>query len=138
MVKRLFLFCCGLLVWAAAQAQQTLNIHTTTQGIVSIVFAEQPVVSFDTPDMLTVRSERLTLEFPISDVEKFTFTDGQPGKVQLLDGDAIDVVRVYDLSGKLVRQFNADGGRVEVNLGALKAGVYIVNDGKRIYKISKQ
>ena len=40
----------------AAEAQQTLNIHTTTIGVVSFAFASKPKVTFSESEVLKVTS----------------------------------------------------------------------------------
>lgn len=137
MVRRLFLIACLLGSCLAAMAQQTLNIHTTSQGIVSFAFASKPVITFPTTDVLTVTSESLTVEFPYADVEKITLDDDPTGVEALTVREQTDAVLIYDLSGKLVRQSKAKAGAATVNLSDLRPGVYVVKDGKRTYKVRK-
>lgn len=126
--------------WLTAAAQQTLNIHTTTQGLVSFAFAEKPDLTFPTKEVLTVTTESMTVEFPFAEVEKITFEDGNEDGVETLSvRDGSGGVLVYDLSGKLVRQgTTATHGSAAVNLSTLRPGVYVVRDGKRTYKITKR
>ncbi len=119
-----------------AYAQQ-LNIHTTTQGIVSIAFAEQPKITFSADDVMTVTSSTLTLDFPYSEVEKITFDDNVTPVQTLTVREGNTQLLIYDLSGKLVRQATSHDGTASVNLSSLKPGVYVVKDGKRTYKIRK-
>ena len=135
--------CAALLLGISltATAQQTLNIHTTTQGVVSIAFAEKPDLTFPAKEVLTVTTESMTVEFPFAEVEKITFEDGNEDGVETLsvrDGSGA-IVHVYDLSGKLVRQgIAATHGSASVNLSTLRPGVYVVRDGKRTYKVTKR
>lgn len=135
-----FLAClCLILCTSKLSAQQTLNIFTTSQGVVSIAFDEQPKLTFQTADVLTVTSTSMTVEFPFSDVEKITLDDAEPDAVTSLTvNDGIPAISIYDLSGKLVRQQQADKGAASVNLSTLRPGVYVVKDGKRTYKITKK
>lgn len=137
MVRRLFLIACLLGSCLAAMAQQTLNIHTTLQGIVSFAFASKPVITFPTTDVLTVTSESMTVEFPYADVEKITLDDDPTGVEVLTVREQTDAVLIYDLSGKLVRQSKAKAGAATVNLSDLRPGIYVVKDGKRTYKVRK-
>ena len=137
MVRRLFLIACLLGSCLAAMAQQTLNIHTTSQGIVSFAFSSKPVITFPTTDVLTVTSESMTVEFPYADVEKITLDDDPTGVEALTVREQTDAVFIYDLSGKLVRQSKAKAGAATVNLSDLRPGIYVVKDGKRTYKVRK-
>jgi hypothetical protein len=114
-----------------------LNIHTTSQGIVSFAFASKPVITFPTTDVLTVTSESMTVEFPYADVEKITLDDDPTGVEVLTVREQTDAVLIYDLSGKLVRQSKAKAGAATVNLSDLRPGIYVVKDGKRTYKVRK-
>lgn len=139
MVRRILSLACALLCTPLlAMAQQTLNIHTTTQGTVSFAFATKPVVTFVAPETLKVVSATMTVEFPYADIEKLTFSDTATGVESLSVSEATGVVSVYDLSGKLVLQdANADG-TARLNLSSLRPGVYVVKDGRRSYKVRKQ
>lgn len=137
MVRRLFLVACLMSSCLAAFAQQTLNIHTTTQGIVSFAFATKPVITFPTTDVLTVTSESMTVEFPYADIERITLDDDPTDVEMLTVREQTDAVLIYDLSGKLVRQGKAKEGSTTVNLSDLRPGIYVVKDGKRTYKVRK-
>ena len=135
MVKRSILLICCLLACALVQAQQTLNIHTTTQGTVSIAFAQKPVITLSSPTVLKVASEQLTVEFPFAEVERITFEDA-PDAVPLVERDGAATLHIYDLSGRLVQQAAAKAGAASLDLSKLRPGVYVVKDGKRTYKVS--
>ena len=121
------------------KAQQTLNIHTTTNGMVCFTFAEKPQVTFPSTEVMQIASTTVTVEFPYSEVEKITFNDEDPTAVQTLTvRDNTNEVRIYDLNGRLVRRNRSRDGAVSVDLSTLPVGVYIVKDGKRTYKVKKQ
>ena len=125
--------------WSMANAQSTLNIHTTTNGTVCFTFEEKPQMSFKTSEVLTISSTSVTVEFPYAEVEKITFNDDDPTAVPMLTvRDNTDEVRIYDLNGRLVHRSRSHQGAVTVDLNALSTGVYIVKDGKRTYKVKKQ
>ena len=131
----------GLLLFSGstlAIAQQTLNIHTTTQGVVSFAFAEQPTMTFATKDVLTITTESMSIDFPFAEVEKVTFVDATDGVEVLTVCDGGGQLLIYDLSGKLVRQGTTTDHGAAINLSTLRSGVYIVHDGKRTYKITKR
>ena len=125
--------------WSMANAQSTLNIHTTTNGTVCFTFEEKPQMSFKTSEVLTISSTSVTVEFPYAEVEKITFNDDDPTAVPMLTvRDNTDEVRIYDLNGRLVHRSRSCQGAVTVDLNALSTGVYIVKDGKRTYKVKTQ
>ena len=123
-----------------AAAQQTLNIHTTTQGVVSFAFAEKPDLTFPAKEVLMVTTESMTVEFPFAEVEKITFEDANDDGVETLTvRDGGGAVLIYDLSGKLVRQSTTvKHDAATVNLSTLRPGVYLIRDGKRTYKVTKR
>lgn len=138
MVRRILIIAGLLCAPLLAAAQQTLNIHTTTQGTVSFAFATKPVVTFVAPETLKVVSATMTVEFPYADVEKLTFTDTATGVESLSVSEAIGGVSVYDLSGKLVLQVANADGTARLDLSSLRPGIYVVKDGRRSYKVRKQ
>ena len=139
MVRRLLSLACALLCAPLlAAAQQTLNIHTTTQGTVSFAFATKPVVTFVAPETLKVVSATMTVEFPYADIEKLTFSDTATGVESLSVSEATGGVSVYDLSGKLVLQVANADGTARLDLSSLRPGIYVVKDGRRSYKVRKQ
>ena len=137
MVRQLFLTICLLCCGLAVRAQQTLNIYTTTQGVVSFVFADKPEMTFPTADMLTVTSEKMTVEFPYSELEKITFEDAPDAVASLTVQDGAGPILIYDLSGKLLREVKTSSGSssATINLSTLRPGVYVVKDGKRSMKL---
>lgn len=130
----LLLLCCSL----TAAAQQTLNIHTTTAGVISIAFDDQPNLTFPTPEVLMVTSSSMTVEFPFDEVERLTFDSATDAVETLTVREGDGAVLIYDLSGKLVRQGATSKGSSTVDLATLRPGVYVVRDGKRTYKVTKR
>lgn len=139
MVNKLIVIACLLAGSLSAAAQQTLNIFTTTKGVVSFSFSDQPQITFPSPDVLTVTSKDMTVEFPYDEVEKINFNDADANAIASLTvRDDISQVLIYDLTGKLVRKAAATNGSASVNLSTLRPGVYVVKDGRRSYKVKKQ
>lgn len=122
----------------AAEAQQTLNIHTTTNGVVSFAFASKPKVTFSESEVLKVTSETMTVEFPYAEVVKLDFSDVPTRVESLTVREHTDGVYIYDLTGKLLRHTPAKDGAATVNLSDLPPGIYVVKDGQRSYKVRKQ
>ena len=122
----------------AAAAQQTLNIHTTTKGVVTFAFTSKPKVTFSESEVLKVTSETMTVEFPYAEVVKLDFSDQTTGVESLIVQEHTDGIFISDLTGKLLRHTPAKEGATTVNLSDLPPGIYIVKDGLRSYKVRKQ
>ena len=138
MVRRLLFPLLLLASGLTASAQQTLNIHTTTQGTLRFAFATKPIVSFPKADVLCVTCESTVLEFPYAEVEQITFVD-EPNRVETLTvREATTRVLVYDLTGKLVHEARPTHGAATIDLSTLPPGVYVVNDGRRTYKVLRR
>ena len=138
MVRHFLLTCCCLaLTWTAA-AQQTLNIHTTTPGVISIAFSQKPEVTFPSADVLKVSSETLTVEFPFSEVAKITFEDAADAVESLRQQDGNHRLLIYDLTGKLLHSVSPTRGTADVNLSSFPPGVYVIKDGHRTYKVTRR
>lgn len=138
MVRRIFLILCCLGGCLSASAQQTLNLYTTTKGIISFTFAEQPKMSFPSSEVLAVTAQSVTLEFPYAEVQKMTFEDAANSVEKLTVSDGGTEIMVYDLTGKLVIRCDAKQGSASIDFSVLRPGVYVVKDGKRTYKVSKR
>ena len=138
MVRRIFLILCCLGCCLSASAQQTLNLYTTTKGIISFTFAEQPKVTFPSAEVLAVTAQSVTLEFPYAEVQKMTFEDGVDAVAKLTVDEGGTEVLVYDLTGKLVVRGNAKQGSTSIDFSILRPGIYVVKDGKRTYKVTKR
>lgn len=94
MVRALIILC--MFVCArAVSAQQTLNIHTKSNGVISMPFSMKPDMSFAKGNIMTITSTEKTIEYPFSDVEKVTFDDAESDEPDLksfsityiIDGD---------------------------------------------------
>ena len=138
MVRRLITLAGVLCCLLTTEAQQTLNIHTTTQGTVSFAFTSKPVVTFSESEVLKVTSESMTVEFPYAEVVKLDFSDQTTGVETLTVREHTDGIYVYDLTGKLLRHTPAKDGSATIDLSDLRPGIYVVKDGKRSYKVRKQ
>ena len=114
-------------------AQNTLNVWLTDGGKVSFTFADKPVVSH-ADNVLTISSNAASVEYPVSDVVRFTFEDAETTKVLSVKSDIVDEVCVFDLQGTLVKRFV--GG--SFSLESLPQGVYIIKSNRSTYKIIKK
>jgi hypothetical protein len=138
MVKRIIFVGCLLSCCLLAAAQESLNLYTTTKGIISFTFEQEPRVTFPTAETLLVTAGDVTVEFPFSEVEKITFEEGLTSVESITVREGDTQVSIYDLSGRMVRQYVAKEGSATVSLSSLPAGTYIIKDGKRAYKVMKR
>ena len=125
--------CCSL-----ATAQETLNIHTKSQGVIIIYFSQKPEVSFAEGDVLKIVGTDLSVEYPFSDVEQVTFGGSADGVDQIVHTDTSSCIHIYDLSGKLIQTIQPQGNVTRADLHGIPPGVYIIKDSTRSYKIIKK
>lgn len=119
-----------------AQAQNTLNIHQKDGGIVSYSFDEKPRV-YRTTDGIHLKTTKVDIDFPLSNLLRFTFEDTyiSIGTVRM-EGTNDDVC-IYTMSGVVVKKIPAGEGK-SFSLNDLPSGTYIVKNGKTNYKIIKR
>ena len=135
---KIAIFCCFALLGLSASAQQTLNIHTTSNGLVRFAFTSNPQITFPEAEVMCVTSDTLTVEFPFKEVEKITLDDVPVGVNSLTVADQTSELLIYDLTGRLLKQVPSKNGSATLPLSTLPVGTYVVKDGKRSYKVRKQ
>ena len=118
-------------------SQNALNIHQKDGALISYVFAEKPKVSF-ADNKLVVTTLKTTVEFLVSDVDKFTFEDIKTP----IENDEIKAANasfeyweVYTLEGKFVKKEKITDGSTPME--NLPKGIYIIKCGNVSYKIIK-
>ena len=114
-------------------AQNTLNVWLTDGGKVSFTFAEKPVVSH-ADNILSFSSSAASVEYPVSDVLRFTFEDAETTKVLSVKSEVAGEVSVFDLQGTLVKRFAGSS----LSLESLPLGVYIIKSNRSTYKVIKK
>lgn len=123
-------------------AQNVLNVHSKTGAVVSYAFSEKPVVTYD-GDVLVLKTEKVSVEYPLSDLEKFTFGDTESA-VESISASGISgdrSISIFDMSGRSVKTISADEGTdsdPRLLLNNLEKGIYIVKQGEVSYKIIKE
>lgn len=93
----LFLIICSQM----ASAQKTLNIHTRSNGIISMPFSMKPQISFNKGNVITIVAPEKTIEYPFSDVEQITFDDSETDEPEdeiytityIIDGEVYQTTR---------------------------------------------
>lgn len=125
---------CGLSI----SAQNTvLVIHQKTGGTVNYSFTEKPVIVYE-GDNMSVTTLGTCVEYPISNLIKFTFVDEANAieniSYTLPDGSN-DKTFIYSVNGSLLKSIEPEQ---KILLNDLNQGVYIIKNGKSTYKIIKK
>ncbi len=128
----LFLLLCTMV----AMAQSTLNVHTKSGSVVSYNFSEEPTVTY-TADGLHLQTKTVDVDYPLDDLDKFTFSKDEATGIATTKGTSDDV-RIYTLNGVLVHTAKAENGKSSFSMSSLPAGIYVVKNGNITYKITKR
>ncbi len=75
-MKRQFFAALLLMACVGMQAQNTLNIHQKSGGVVSYAFSEKPVVTY-TAEGIHLSTSKVDVDYPLSNLLKFTFEDNE-------------------------------------------------------------
>ena len=119
-----------------------LVVHAKSGGEVSYALSEKPVVTYK-GDVLILTTESTTVEYPLADLQKFTFEETADAveSVRMNQPKGDGTVRIYNVSGTLVRtiQPSENGGSdARFSTQDLPAGIYIIKQGAQTYKIRKK
>lgn len=132
----LIIFCLFLGV-ATSFAQNTLNIHQKNGGVVSYGFAEKPVLTY-VDDNLHVSTERVSIDYPLAELEMLTFDDREASIGELRVEGQTAGMNIYRIDGTLVKRIEATAESSAFDTDRLPVGTYIVRQGNVTYKITKQ
>ena len=119
-----------------------LVVHSKSGSEVRYALSEKPVVTFR-GDELILTTENTTVEYPLADLQKFTFeeTVDALGKVYMNQAKGDATVRIYNVSGTLVRTImppENEGSDITFSTQDLPAGIFIIKQGTQTYKIRKK
>ena len=119
-----------------------LVVHAKSGGEVSYALSEKPVVTYK-GDVLVLTTESTTVEYPLADLQKFTFEETADAveSVSMNQPKGDGTVRIYNVSGILLRtiQPSENGGSdARFSTQDLPAGIYIIKQGTQTYKIRKK
>lgn len=90
-------------------------------------------------DNLVIKTNKVTVEYPISNLEKFTFSSEADGIAPVVDNlKSPDVIYIYSISGRLIKTIKPIEGHLSVDTSELERGTYIVKNGSITYKIYKK
>lgn len=137
MNKRLLMAAQMLLCFTSlALGGMQVNLHQKDGGVVSYSFEDKPVVSYQ-GDYLHVATAKISVDYPLSELEKMTFEENASA-VDELRTESPAAVLIYTLEGRLLRMVEASEGVSCANLSDLPAGTYVIKNGTKNYKIIKR
>ncbi len=136
LVLLVFMLAVGQSTWAG----MALVVHQKSGGTVEFAFSKKPVVTYSGGNVV-ITSTEAKVEYPLSDVQKFTFSEETDG-VERIVAPANQLPQptyIYNVGGMLMRtlQPNKDG-TTPATLEGLPAGTYIIKNGTTKYKIIKK
>lgn len=118
-------------------AQNTLNIHQKSGGVVSYSFAEKPVVTY-VGENLHVSTDKVSIDYPLAELEKLTFDDSEASIGELRVEGQTSPVCIYRMDGKLVKRQEPSEGASAFDMQELPNGIYIIKQGNVTTKLIKQ
>lgn len=136
-------------------AQNTLTIHQSDGSQICFGFSEKPVIKYTETDMI-LTTTCVVVEYPLSSISKFTFTEKETSVSSIINDTAIPAVILNDnivcisgaKSSQLVSLIGIDGrvisthktdvnGLLYFSIEPLSKGIYIVKIESLICKITK-
>lgn len=123
-----------------AFSQNTLNLFLKNGSSLSFVFTDKPVICYSA-DSLFMRTEHTHIEYPISELDRITFTNSEdkPESINYYLADETSSVTIFDISGRIISTYEDDGNHtLDISLTGLENGIYIIRQGDKSYKITKQ
>lgn len=122
---------------AACVAQNTLNIHQKSGGVVSYGFADKPVVTYE-GETLHLSTDKVSIDYPLAELEMLNFDDSEAAIGELrVDGPKMPVF-VFRMDGMLVKRMEDTEESSSIDINELPAGTYIIKQGSITYKMEKQ
>ena len=162
-MKKILLFVAALAMCAASgyAALTALHIHTTTQGVITLMLEDKPMLIFNDDRSIDIIPSTVSESEPISvsfdDVEtcKYGDTDPSTESVGSIAGDESSItvrigadavtfegiagetaVEVYNIAGMHILTGAPCEGSYVLSRGDLQRGIYIVRIGKFVTKLS--
>lgn len=117
-------------------AQNTINVSQKNGGVVRYSFDETPVATY-VGDYMHVATSKSSIDYPLSNLEKITFSISTHFYELSTEGVNSDI-DIYSVDGVHVKKAKAVCGNSSVDISDLPKGVYVVKTGKITYKISKK
>ena len=131
-------------------------VWTGSGGRISYPLTERPKV-IHSGESLTVTTTATTVEYPKSEVSKFTLSDTELGGVESISADRAGelfrkgntvelsgfavgtTVSVFTVSGqRIISECVSADGTLSLDLSPIKSGIYIISTGSITHKIIKR
>ena len=156
-LKRLLFLTAWIFLWILPGHAQSVELHavvTLTNGQEQTFYlTEEDRFSFDGQESLVIHTQESTTSIAIDDIRKIEFVDvtetqelttgspffyPNPVKKTIILGNIDDnqIVSIYSLEGRLVRQLKANANE-PIDLGNLPAGIYTLNVNDKNLKLLK-
>ena len=134
-------FLLGFFLQGWSQSVQ-LIVHAKLGAKVSYALSEKPIVKYK-GDVLVLTTESTTVEYPLSDLQMFTFSETEDAveSVTMKQPKGDETVRIYNVSGILVRTIQpsqTESTDTKFSTRDLPKGTYIIKQGNQTYKITKK
>lgn len=154
-MRRLILIIASVLFALPVIGQNTLTIHQKDGQLFSFGFEDKPVITYTDND-LVLKTTKTEVQYPLSSLAKFTFTDLEDAVISIKDDKAAQMeldnyvvsitgaksgvtVSVVGSDGKTLNSYKTDtDGSVTFRIAELPEGVYIINSENLTYKILKK
>ena len=163
-MKKLFLLIVGLLGFATAQAALTaLHIHTVSNGVITVLLDNEPILQFNNDRSITITVSDQTgqdlIRLDFDDIKKCEYGDKDDYTlnevndivqdltpaitVSIVGGDITfgnlpdcAEIEIYNLGGKRVFNTSGVGSTYRLDRSGLSHGIYIVRIGFFVTKLS--
>ena len=154
-MKRLFILLFTVLLSVPSFSQNTLTIHHKDGQQFSFGFDDKPVITYTDTDMV-LKTTKTEVQYPLSSLAKFTFTDLEDAVISIKDDKAAQMeldnyvvsitgaksgitVSVIGSDGKTLNSYKTDtDGSVTFSIAELPEGVYIIKSENLTCKILKK
>ena len=155
-MKRLFLCFLVALLVCPVFSQNTLTIHQKDGQQFSFGFEDKPVITYTDTD-LVLKTTKTELQYPLSKLSKFTFTDIDDAVISIkddansaklvLDNYVVNIigakpgisVSVIGTDGKSLASYKTDdNGSITFSIAELPEGTYVIKSESLTCKILKK
>ena len=154
-MKRLFIILFTMVLSVPSFSQNTLTIHQKDGQQFSFGFEDKPVITYTDND-LVLKTTKTEVQYPLSSLAKFTFTDLEDAVISIKDDKAAQMeldnyvvsitgaksgvtVSVVGSDGKTLNSYKTDtDGSVTFSIAELPEGVYIIKSENLTCKILKK
>ncbi len=154
----IFLLCCFVgSISLQSQAQTRLNLYRNNQTVTVADLEQVQKITFDNGNLVIHHTDQQQDSFPLNEIQSIRFVQ-EPAKVEqrttqrlvLYPNPVVNelklanlpagnsVVRIYGVSGILLRQRTLPEGSNSINVSDLPAGFYLLSVNGQTLRFSKQ